>query len=104
MTTADEYIAVLDAIGVHHKPHPIKTKNAYGVEFDGLVCRTCISPHGGHAAWPCPTMREVDAVLPLSEWSDHYRVGCDHGMSAHNARGCIDCRCTTPGLQMPART
>lgn len=94
---------LVDRIAPFHKPRPSKTVNAFGIEVDGLTCRTCLNPWGKPAAWPCETMKAVDAVLPLSEWSDHYRVGCDHGMSAHGATGCRDCRCTTPGFSMPTR-
>ena len=95
--------AVLDAIGVLHKPRQTKVANAFGVEFDGLECTTCLSPGGKAAPWPCPTMKEVDKVLPLAEWTDHYRTGCNHGMAAHGPSGCRDCRCTTPGRGMPLR-
>lgn len=99
----EEYVAALDAIGADHKPRSIKTKNAFGIEFDSLVCRTCLNPWGKPASWPCPTMQAVDTVLPLSGWSHHYRIGCDHGMSAHGKSGCVDCACTTPGFSMPDR-
>jgi hypothetical protein len=99
----DPYVAALDEIGAIHKPRPTKTKNAFGIEFDTLVCRACYV-NGHPASWPCRTMQAIDVVLPLAEWSDHYRSGCDHGMSAHNDRGCVDCGCTTPGLQMPVRS
>lgn len=102
--TVAQLVAVLDDIGAHHKPRPVKTTNAFGIQFDGLACRTCMAFTGQPASWPCDTMKAIDAVLPLSEWSDHYRSGCDHGMSAHGKRGCVDCRCTTPGFSMPNRS
>lgn len=71
-----------------------------------VTVRTMAHPEG--APYPVGIdeyIAALDAIgVALAEWSDHYRTGCDHGMSAHGAKGCVDCRCTTPGFSMPVPT